>query len=150
MSGISLVDLMQKCVRRNRKSNLVDLSNEALELKKTLLLTYTGARMRRTLDWTLSHIEDDVSAYTQKLTEMEMRLFQRGAAASHAYTMWKLYGSRRIHVSETALRTSVLSTRNSNVNSNNNTTAPERRSAATVSPDGADAMIRRKRTRRAY
>jgi len=44
---------------------------------------------------------------------MEIRLFERGAGASHAYTMWKLYGTRRICVSETALRSSVLGLRNS-------------------------------------
>ena len=64
----------------------------------------------------MSHIDDDVSSFTQKLTVMEEQLFQCSAAASHAFTMWKLYGSRRICVSETALRAGALSL---NVNTRN-------------------------------
>mmetsp|Transcript_9888 Transcript_9888/g.14885 ORF Transcript_9888/g.14885 Transcript_9888/m.14885 type:complete len:309 (-) Transcript_9888:187-1113(-) len=131
MSGISLIDLVQNRVRaiqsskdprtsrtkkREQSEQINKLTNEAQQLKYTLLLTFTGPRMRRTYDWTCSAIEDDVSAYTKKLTEMERRLFARGAAASHAYTMWKVHGSRRINISETALRTNVMSSSRSNTN----------------------------------
>jgi len=118
MSGIQLVNLIQKCYRafggtnasrRNpHTAEMKQLMNESLELKKCLLLSYTGARLRRTFDWTLSNIEDDVSSYTSRLSEMERQLFERGAAASRANMMWKMYGSRRIHVSETALRANSL------------------------------------------
>lgn len=134
MSGLSLIDLVQRCIHTLSKGNkknstrqgqgreqssssataltgLNELRKEAMDLKRTLLQTYTGARLRRTFDWTLSNIEDDVSSYTQKLTEMEQRLFARGAAASRAQKVWKLHGSRRICVSEAALRSSVMAGR---------------------------------------
>lgn len=56
----------------------------------------------------MSLIDDDVSSFTKKLTVMEEKLFRCSAAASHAFAMWKLHGSRRIHVSETALRAGVV------------------------------------------
>ena len=108
MSGMALINLIQKCTSTDKKQQNTHLHNESQLLKQTLLQSYTGARMRRIFDWTLSNIEDDVTSYTKKLSEMEMRLFSRGAQASHAFTMWKLYGTRRIHVSETALRTSFM------------------------------------------
>jgi hypothetical protein len=48
--------------------------------------------MRRTLDWSLSCVGDDVTAYTDKLTEMERRLFSAGSKASAEYWRWKVYG----------------------------------------------------------
>eukprot|EP00555_Chaetoceros_dichaeta_P012721 CAMPEP_0198256634 /NCGR_PEP_ID=MMETSP1447-20131203/6510_1 /TAXON_ID=420782 /ORGANISM="Chaetoceros dichaeta, Strain CCMP1751" /LENGTH=290 /DNA_ID=CAMNT_0043943329 /DNA_START=171 /DNA_END=1043 /DNA_ORIENTATION=- len=120
MSGIFLVDLIKRCVNASNKSStsrrnpraaeIIEIERESNELKQTLFLTYTGARLRRTFDWTLSNIEDDVSAYTERLTEMERRLFRKAAAASHADAMWKLHGSRRIHVSTTALRAKAMAT----------------------------------------
>mmetsp|Transcript_10568 Transcript_10568/g.14907 ORF Transcript_10568/g.14907 Transcript_10568/m.14907 type:complete len:291 (-) Transcript_10568:412-1284(-) len=120
LSGIILVNLVQKCSekmsRASRKNSRRDahiseiMSRESVELKLSLLKTYTGARLRRTFDWTLSSIDDDVSLYTCRLTEMELMLFQKGAAASHSHTMWKLYGSRKIIVSETAIRASAMQT----------------------------------------
>lgn len=90
-------------------SNLLKLLlQEADQLKETLLKSYTGARLRRIFDWTLSSIEDDVSHYTKRLSQMELALFQRGAQASHAHSLWKCFGTRRIHVSETALRMSAM------------------------------------------
>jgi len=136
ISGMAIINLIQKCTIDSKPHNL---HNESLLLKQALLESYTGARIRRIFDWTLSNIEDDVSSYTKKLTEMEMRLFQRGAQASHAFTMWKLYGSRRIHVSETALRTS---------NMGNRATPSAKRGAKTVSPEGGSlGNSSRKRTR---
>ena len=86
MSGIFLVDLIKKCVNASNKSRtsqrnpraaeIIEIERESQELKQTLLLTYTGARLRRTFDWTLSNIEYDVSAYTERLTEIERRLFK--------------------------------------------------------------------------
>ena len=89
---------------------MLEIDRESDDLKRTLLLTYTGVRLRRTFDWTLSNIDDDVSDYTKRLTEMERKLFQKAAAASHADAMWKLHGSRRIHVSTTALRAKAMNT----------------------------------------
>jgi len=70
---------------------------------------YTGTRLRRTFDWTLRNIEDDASGYTE-LIEMKRQLLRRAAAASHTDAMWKLHGSRRIHVSTTAIRAKAMRT----------------------------------------
>lgn len=64
--------------------------------------------------------EDDVSAYTKKLTEMERRLFQLSSEASLACMMWKLYGSHRIHVSEMAMRAKVVMTTSTTTGVNRN------------------------------
>lgn len=140
MSGISLVNLLQKqsqSLSRSKatQNNIIQkLKRESQQLKKCLLQTFTGARMRRIFDWTLSHIEDDVSAYTKKLTEMEQRLFERGAVASHSLMLWKLYGTRRIHVSESALRSRILG---NNVNTPSQKQSEEKTNTGkrTVSPE---------------
>ena len=64
--------------------------------------------MRRILDWTLSSIDDDVSAFTNRLTTLEMQLFHRGASAAAAHAAWKIGGSRRIAVSGMALRSAAM------------------------------------------
>ncbi len=131
MAGMALIDLIYHTVKtfdrtnnskstsnshNNTQKTLMNrLHNESQQLKRTLLLTYTGARLRQTLNWTMSsNTEDDVSSYTKKLTEMERRLFTCSADASYAFMMWKLHGSHRIVVSEMALRAKVM-------NANNNT-----------------------------
>jgi len=115
MAGMLLINLIKRCVdeskrSRTRRNEINDIERESDALKKTLLLTYTGARLRRNFDWTLSNIEDDVSLYTQKLTEMELQLFRKAAAASHAHAMWTLHGSRRIHLSTIALKSTAMKT----------------------------------------
>jgi hypothetical protein len=55
-----------------------------------------GERFRRILDWSFSSVGDDVSSFTSKLTEMECRLFERGALAAKAFWYWKMYGNRRL------------------------------------------------------
>lgn len=104
-SGMAIVRLINSCPDDSIPEIL---KQESESLKETLLVSYVGTRMRRIFDWTLSSIEDDVSHYTKRLSQMELALFQRGAQASHAHAQWKLYGTRRIHVSESALRTSAL------------------------------------------
>ena len=147
MSGMALIDLIHRNVQafdrlnnnspssqrreqrrrsnhnsNNTQANLMNkLYNESQELKRTLLLTYTGPRLRQTLNWTMSpNTEDDVSAYTKKLTEMERRLFQLSSEASLACMMWKLYGSHRIHVSEMAMRAKVVMTTSTTTGVNRN------------------------------
>lgn len=71
---------------------------------------YTGDRLRHTLDWSLSSVGDDVTSYTSKLSEMERRLFQRGALASANHMKWKLNGNRRL----------VLTNNNNASNKNHN------------------------------
>lgn len=58
--------------------------------------------MRHTLDWALSSVGEDVSSYTDKLTEMERRLFQRGAMAASNHSRWKLNGNRRLVIAHSA------------------------------------------------
>ena len=136
---MAVVDLIHSCVKRfhqqrdengngrssssNNNPDVILMNNlhrESQELKRTLLVTYTGERLRRTFDWTLSLIDDDVSSFTKKLTVMEERLFRCSAAASHAFAMWKLHGSRRICVSETAMRAGIMMNMASNGSGNGN------------------------------
>jgi hypothetical protein len=56
---------------------------------------YTGDRLRNTLDWSLSSVGEDVTAYTERLTEMERRLFLAGAKASAQQFRWKVHGFSR-------------------------------------------------------
>jgi hypothetical protein len=57
-----------------------------------LFQAYTGDRLRHTLDWSLSCVGEDATAYTDKLTEMERRLFSAGAKASAQHWRWKVQG----------------------------------------------------------
>lgn len=57
--------------------------------------TYTGARLRQTLDWALSSVGDDVTAYVAKLTDMEQRLYRQAAVAAANHHTWKLYANQR-------------------------------------------------------
>merc|ERR1712032_478315 len=123
MSGMILVSLIKKSHSlSSRTSRNYSYGRESQELKRTLLQTYTGVRLRRTFDWTLSSIEDDISSYTLRLTQMERILFNIGASASHAHTMWKLHGSRRIQVSQTSLKAGEIQV---NVNKIYNHVPPE-------------------------
>ena len=134
MAGLALINTIYHTIqsfdRQSKRNNnnsthtntqrfMNRLHNESQELKRTILLTYTGARLRTILDWTMSsNTEDDVSAYTKKLTEMERRLFRCSADASYAFMMWKLHGSHRIVVSDMALRSKVMSVNTSIQNGN--------------------------------
>jgi len=112
-----LVDLIEKSVQRVSKEltlggsssssrrtsaqqqklakTLEHSANEAYELKRTLLKTYAGERLRRTLDWSLSSGGDeDVSRYIRKLTEMEQRLFYRGSSSIVSHDEWTMFGNR--------------------------------------------------------
>lgn len=102
LSGRFIIDLIETSVRElekrvtsSRRERLGQLAQEALNLRKTLLKTYTGERLRQTLDWSLSSVGDDVTSYTKQLTEMERRLFQCGAVAATAHLRWKVFGKRR-------------------------------------------------------
>lgn len=66
--------------------------------------------MRKTLDWSMSSVGDDVTAYTKRLTEAELALFQKGAEAAAAHAQWRTFGTRRMSISTSALRTASLRT----------------------------------------
>ena len=90
---------------------LEQVSAEAQELRRTLLKTYAGERLRRTFDWALSSGgDDDVSPYLSKLTEMEQRLFHHGSSALAAYQQWRLFGNRHLIAGITSRRASITAT----------------------------------------
>lgn len=77
---------------------LEQVSEEARELKRTLIKMYSGERLRKVFDWSQSSGggDDDVSSYLSKLTEMERRLFYTGSSTLAALEEWKLFGNRRL------------------------------------------------------
>lgn len=129
LSGHLLIDLIERSAsakkrgsksssagRRSSAGGQLDaataaLLRDSLALRRTLVTTYAGERLRRILDWTLSSIDDDVSAFTGRLTTLERQLFRRGAAAAAAHAAWKVGGSRRIAVSGMALRSAAMGQR---------------------------------------
>jgi len=128
LSGHLLIDLIERSASAKKKSSTTSgrrstagggqpdaataaLVRDASALRRTLVVTYAGERMRRVLDWTLSSIDDDVSAFTDRLTALETRLFRRGASAAAAHAAWKIGGSRRIAVSGMALRSAAMGQR---------------------------------------
>ena len=161
LSGHLLIDLIERSAsakkrgsksssgRRSSAGGQLDaataaLLRDSLALRRTLVTTYAGERLRRTLDWTLSSIDDDVSAFTDRLTTLEMQLFRRGAAAAAAHAAWKVGGSRRIAVSGMALRSAAMGQRAAMLaaagggGGGGQTTAEEREEerARAVTPDG--------------
>jgi hypothetical protein len=111
-SGVNVINLIEQSCRKldqglaaqgrnsgklnELRSQLFKLQQEASALRQTLLLTYTGDRLRHTLDWALSSVGDDVSRYTSRLTEMEKNLFRLGTRAATNHVRWKMLGSRRV------------------------------------------------------
>eukprot|EP00521_Asterionellopsis_glacialis_P018046 CAMPEP_0195295480 /NCGR_PEP_ID=MMETSP0707-20130614/17494_1 /TAXON_ID=33640 /ORGANISM="Asterionellopsis glacialis, Strain CCMP134" /LENGTH=261 /DNA_ID=CAMNT_0040356721 /DNA_START=74 /DNA_END=859 /DNA_ORIENTATION=+ len=93
--------------RHQRRQQEIN-DNEAKALRTTLLQTYTGDRLRRTLDYAMSSVGDDVSFYTRTLTEMERRLFQRGSSGATAFSKWKTFGNRRIEIGIFAQRAAAM------------------------------------------
>jgi hypothetical protein len=77
---------------------LEQASEEARDLKRTLIKMYSGERLRKVFDWSQSSGggDDDVSGYLSKLTEMEQRLFYTGSTTVAALEDWKLFGNRRL------------------------------------------------------
>lgn len=90
---------MRRNARRQAHAQyLKQVSEEARDLRRTLLKTYAGERLRHVFDWSLSSGagDDDVSQYLSKLTVMEQRLYYTGAAAVKAMEEWKRFGNRRL------------------------------------------------------
>ena len=90
---------MRRNARRQAHAHyLKQISQEARALRRTLLKTYAGERLRQNFDWALSSGvgDDDVSHYLSKLTVMEQRLYYTGASAAVALEEWKMFGNRRL------------------------------------------------------
>ena len=124
LSGRRLVHLIEKSstqvakaiasLPKSRKSNnnnmirhtqaLRQVSEEARSLRRTLLQTYAGERLRKVFDWSQSGADgtgsgdrdDDVCGYLNKLSEMEQRLYFAGASAVADLEEWKTFGNRRL------------------------------------------------------
>ena len=65
---------------------------------------YTGTRLSHTLNWSLSSVGDDVTAYTSQLTVLESRLFRSGAVAATQHTSWKQNTARELLIGSAAPR----------------------------------------------
>ncbi len=79
------------------------------------------------------------------LTEMELVLFERGKEASRAISAWKMYGTRRIAMSDSALILRNAGTSAGKINSE--ISGAKRSKSNTVSPDGVGVGVGRKRSR---
>ena len=121
--------------RTSHTQALEKVMEEAGELRKTLLKTYAGQRLRQTLDWALSSGGDDVSLYTSRLTELEKRLFDQAAFAIASQQRWRLLGNRRTPIGKVATR------------SNTPNSAASDSSALPVTPGTDDAKHKDKRRR---
>jgi len=120
-SGIALIHLIyrwssaiaREMAKRNARGGAMQATieqvlQESEELRRILVSTYAGDRLLRTFDWSMTSFNDDVSIYTRRLTDIELRLFRRGADAASAYNHWKNHGSRPIPVSSAILATKVF------------------------------------------
>ena len=157
IAGMKYINLVQRSVALFRKSHSaavrgggrssvqvqerMELSQSAMELKQALLALFSGSRYRVVFDWTLSEWQEDLSDFLEPLTAMEQELFWCGLEASQAHASWKLYGSKRIEVSETARLTQ----------SNSLNLSSQKRLSKSSSGFGAsgelDSSLARKRTR---
>jgi len=120
-SGIALIHLIHRwssaiakeMAKRNAtggtmQATIEQVLMEAEELRRILVSTYAGDRLLRTFDWSMTSFNDDVTIYTRRLTDIELRLFRRGTDAASAYNHWKNHGSRPIPVSSAILATKVF------------------------------------------
>lgn len=140
-AGMALLKLCERSARLNAQQQqggrsrnnaqlprLEALLQDCAAVRQTLLQTYTGVRLKRTLDWALSSVGDDVSRYVQTLTALERRLYQTGAAASAGHAAWKRRAQARLlphyaavgatKKSSTAAAAATAKTRTANEKSN--------------------------------
>ena len=115
--------------RRNAHTRALEFAaSEAQALRQTLVTCFSGERLRRTFDWSLSSGgDDDVSHYLSKLTEMEQRLFRSGSAAVAAHEQWMVFGNRHLRSQWTTSRNLATST-----------PGPSSTNARTVTPGDGD------------
>jgi len=123
-AGTALINLIRRCSnaitsevartgqRRRRRSQtqvfIEQVAQEAETLRYFLINTYAGRRLCRTFDWSYTSVNDDVSIYARRLTDIEYRLFRRGADAAVAYNHWKRNVSRLIPISSALLATKIF------------------------------------------
>eukprot|EP00536_Pseudo-nitzschia_multiseries_P017472 jgi/Psemu1/225201/e_gw1.1579.7.1 len=122
---------------------LRQVSEEARSLRRTLLQTYAGERLRKVFDWSQSgaagtgDADDDVSGYLHQLTEMEQRLYFAGASAVADLEEWKVYGNRRLWMGPTTTSAAPMAPREGGgaQNQNQNHTQANKRSVVTPGDD---------------
>ena len=104
-AGMAFLILCERSAHKNAKQgsrrnpilpHLEALLESCKAVRTTLLQSYTGERLFRTLDWALSSVGDDVSSYVQTLTATERRLYKRGAVASASHSAWKQFAQARL------------------------------------------------------
>jgi hypothetical protein len=71
------------------------------------------------MDWALSSVGDDVTAYTNRLSEMERRLFACGSSAASNHFRWKSHGNRRLLLRSNNASTTTASTSSAKAPSEN-------------------------------
>ncbi|KAL3940245.1 MAG: hypothetical protein SGBAC_005180 [Bacillariaceae sp.] len=126
----------QNAKRTTHSRALEQVSEEAALLKRTLLKTFAGERLRQMFDWALSTGgDDDVSKFLAKLTEMEQRLFHTGATAVANKEHWSVFGSRRL----------VSSNATANKRRANSMVARDATTRIVVSPDATETGAKRQR-----
>ena len=114
------------------RASFAELQREVLDVRLTLLNLYTGQRLRRSLDWSMSSVGQDVSHFTRMLTDCELKLFYAGLHATKARYDWKAYGSKRIPVSKIMTRWNHIRRAAATVTSQQDI---QRTSSRAVSPD---------------
>jgi hypothetical protein len=160
-SSTEVAKAIAKLPRRNSSNSMIrhtqalrQVSEEARSLRRTLLQTYAGERLRKVFDWSQSSgggkesggsggdYEDDVSGYLNQLTEMEQRLYYAGSSAVTDLEEWKLYGNRRLWMGPTQKKNNNNNNSNSSSNSNNN----NNKATTTATPGGKGSSHNNKRS----
>ena len=83
------------------------LAEEARRLRLSLLSTMMGERLCQNFDWTLSAldaVEDDVTCWVQRLSFLELSMFNRGVQASGAAKAWGEFGCGRMSASSSVIK----------------------------------------------
>jgi len=109
------------------------LTYEARTLQHSLLTTMMGDRLCRNFDWTLSALdamEDDVSLWIERLSNMEKKMFDRGVEASGAVKSWREYGCSRMGVSLAVVKGRGTTTRGGNASDKKRVVTPTGNAAA--------------------
>lgn len=141
------ISSMRRNARRQAHAQyLKQVSEEARALRRTLLKTYAGERLRKNFDWALSSGvgDDDVSQYLSKLTVMEQRLYYTGASASVAMEEWKIFGNRRLLMGPTIQNNSNNQTPMTKGNEDQGDDASRKRRQVTPGQEGLPMGQRRR------
>jgi len=107
--GGCLCDLIQVKGSSRRSQNMASLVAEAARLREVLKNTYSGPRMRLTLDWSFHSVGQDVSGFLAGLPAVEARLFSRGSRATKDQEEWRKGEGGKIRASEVIIKSEAIS-----------------------------------------